>query len=253
MPPRQPSELSRILHAGSFLIEPTKSTPSADLCDLLVSRLSQYHSSLGHDESVPQASTLEEVQLQTAQAALCVVERVQQILDVDESNTSAPETSQTESVSQDAPSELGAPVIGTRDLAQLRTLLSITFKWGVEPLLVLITSAWPSKPSSTISSVPKIIDLTTTPEDYRRLSSLLIRLIALLFPDGVYGSLPQTLISVTIINRHLTNLLKPCVALGWLPKSLSSEATPTVNEIRPKVMRLLEMCVLGIILSQAHN
>jgi hypothetical protein len=92
-------------------------------------------------------------------------------------------------------------------------------------------------------SGPKIIDLTTTPEDYRQLSSFLVRILALLLPDGLHGRLPQTLITTTLLDRHLTDILKPCIALGWLPKSLSSEGTPTLDEIRPKIMRLFEMCV----------
>jgi hypothetical protein len=234
------SELASILRAGSCLVDSGQSAPLSGLQELLVSRLAQYHAALGHDhEPVTLTSTLQDLQLQTAQEALFVVKRVQQILDTSDSSSSSARKGQGQR-STDAE---GAPAIGTRDLAQLRTLLSIVFKWGVEPLLALVMSAWPSKPSPTLLEQPKIIDLTTTPEDYRRLSSLLTHLLALLYPDGVHESLPQTLITTTLLNRHLADLLKPCMALGWLPKSLSSEATPTVDEIRPKIMHLLGMYV----------
>src|ERR1700729_2723542 len=173
---QQSSQLAGILHAGSFLIDPTRSALPPDLQGLLVSRLAQYHAALDdkHDISAS-TSTLEELQLETAQEALFVVERVQQILTADSSSTSSTSEGQNQETTNGAPPE-GAPVIGTRDLAQLRTLLSIAFKWGVEPLLVLVASTWSSKPSLTVPPGPKVIDLTTTPEDYRRLSSLLVRL-----------------------------------------------------------------------------
>jgi len=234
---QESSELASILRAGSYLVDSGQSAPLSGLQKLLVSRLAQYYAALGHDHEVTFASTLQDLQLQTAQEALFVIERVQRILSTsDSSSSSAPKGQGQRSTDAE-----GAPAIGTRDLAQLRTLLSIVFKWGVEPLLALVMTAWPSKPSPTLLEQPKIIDLTNTPEDYKGLSSLLTHLLALLYPDGVHGSLPQTLITATLLNRHLADLLKPCIALGWLPKSLSSEATPTVDEIRPKIMHLLGM------------
>lgn len=230
----QSSELAKLIRAGSFLIDSTQKIAPSDLRDLLVSRLVQYHASLGSHKLYPDSTTLEEIQLETAREALSVVEKVQQILHTD----GLP----VDGTSKSQPSE-GAPIIGTRDLAKLRTLLSITFKWGVDPLLSLVTSAWPCKPSPILLSGSKIIDLTTTPEDYRQLSSFLVCILALLLPDGLHGCIPQTLITTTLLNRHFTDILRPCIALGWLPKSMSSEGTPTLDEIRPKIMRLLEMYV----------
>lgn len=233
----QVSELTNILRAGSFLIESTSA--QADVRQRLISRLESFHAAFGPNrQRVDTTLTLEQAQLETAQGALEVVENVQQILHRDEL-----ESLPTGEQLSDSKEAEGAPVIGTRDLAQLRTLLSITFKWGVEPLLDSIVIALPSKPTAVISSGPKIIDLTATPEDYKRLSSFILKLLSLLLPEGHHRSIPQTLITTTLLHRHLADLLRPSIVLGWLPKSLSTEATPTVNEIRPMIMRLFEMYV----------
>jgi hypothetical protein len=239
---QQSSELADILRAVSFLIDSAQSASHSDLKAVLVSRLTQYYATLGHhDKQI--ASTEEELQLETAQEALSVVERVQKILSRDGSPTPPTSEGKSQGLERNHHTLSEAPAIGTRDLAQLRTLISITFKWGVELLLVRVVTAWPCTPSSTQCSRSKVIDLTTIPEDYKQLSSLLVHLLTILFPDGVDGSLPQTLITATLLNRHLADLLNPCIALGWLPKSLSSEATPAVDEIRPKIMHLLGMYV----------
>ena len=230
----QVSELTNILRAGSCLVESPSAATQVDVRQRLISRLENFHTALGPDQPrVDTDLTLGHAQLETAQGALQVVDKVQQILHrLDELPTSEPVKNGKE-----------APVIGTRDFTHLRTLLSITFKWGIEPLLDSIVIALPSKPTTMISSGLKIIDLTTTPEDYRCLSSFTLKLLRLLFTQGSHRSMPQTLITTTLLHRHLADLLKPCIVLGWLPKPLSTEATPTVNEIRPMIMRIFEMYV----------
>lgn len=227
----QVSELTNILRAGSFLIESTSATTQTDVRQRLISRLESFRIALGPDQPrVDTNLTLEYAQLETAQGALQVVEKVQQILHRlgDELPNSKIE---------------GAPDIGTRDFAHLRTLLSITFKWGIEPLLDSTVIALSSKPTTFIPSGPKLIDLTTIPEDYKRLSSLTTKLLRILFTEGPRRSMPQTLITTTLLHRHLADLLRPSIVLGWLPKSLSTEATSTVNEIRPMIMCLFETFV----------
>lgn len=224
------SGLSTALSAGLFLIDSTKTHDAqvkpSDLKVILVTRLSQYYTHLGLQETPDNSQTLEQLQVTTAKEALSIVEKVQHIIGTEHDG---------------APSDI--PAIGTRDLAELRTLTSIVFKWGVDPLLNHVISSWPSKknPESRIRS--KIIDLTTAPEDYQLLSTLISGLMALLFPNGLQGPLPQTLITATILNRHVADLLRPCLALGWLPKSLASESTPTLDAVRPMAMRLLAMYV----------
>lgn len=215
--------LSGALADGACLIDSTRSAAPPDLRSALLIRLSQYYARLGSVVVIDNTKTLEEVELITAKEALSVVGRVQQVLGVEDETTFDQ-----------------APVIGTRDLAELRTLLSIIFKWGVDPLLSALTSAWPSQ---TLGGGPRIIDLTAAPEDYGLLSDFVSALMTLIFPFGSQGQLPQTLITTTILHRHVADLLRPCIALGWLPKSLASDSTPTLDSIRPLTMRLLAMYV----------
>ncbi|KAI0058878.1 hypothetical protein BV25DRAFT_1829628 [Artomyces pyxidatus] len=218
-------QLSRILAAGALLVHSEKSTATRpDLKSLLLSRLSQYRAALQLPEGDYGDYTLKQAQQETALQALVVVGRVQHILDVE------------------PPSPNGAeegPAIGTRDISQLRTLLSIVFKWGTEPLLESIQSAWPTQASARVYKGPKFIDLTGTPEDYAVLTKMTKELFGLLLPRGVHGTLPRTLITSAILNRHVTDILRPGITLGWVPKSLANESTPVVDDLRPLVMRLL--------------
>ncbi|TFK43559.1 hypothetical protein BDQ12DRAFT_643120 [Crucibulum laeve] len=232
------SDLAAALSDGACLLDSKHTTgnavPASDLKSVLETRLSQYFQRIGKDERLDETASLEDVQLRTADETLSVVERVQRI------------------IGGNHPGNI--PAIGTRDLAQLRMLISIVFKWGIDPLLTRVVQAWPSKPSTVGPS--RIIDLTTTPDDYRLLSSLLFRVLFLLFPTGVHAQLPQTLITTTLLNRHIIDILRPCIALGWLPKLLSSNSMPTVHDLRPLSMRLLSIlppsqtiATLGTVLS----
>ncbi|KDQ64472.1 hypothetical protein JAAARDRAFT_116363 [Jaapia argillacea MUCL 33604] len=191
--------------------------------------------------------TLEDVQLETAKEALTLLERLQHLLTeglADEHSHSQGGKSTTD----DETSSLGA-----RDLSQIRTLFSIVFKWGVDALLSKVAPVWSTKPSTR---VPKIIDLTATPQDYGSLSAMATQVMALLFPSGISGALSQTYISVTLLNHHTSELLLVCLTLGWLPRALSSEVTPTLDGIRPLTMRILNtlppdevISTLGAVLS----
>jgi len=195
------AELANILHTGSFLLD-TSGTAERDLKSVLLRRLTQYHQSLG--SSPPSLDTTEDAQLETARCALYIVERVQSILD-------QPDL---------------APAIGTRDLSTLRTLLSLIFRWGTELLYM------------RLSPTPKIIDLTNT---HAALSELILRLMGILFPHGPKSIPPQTLISSTLLARHVVDLLRPSMALGWLPSE-------PVEPLRPLVIRLLALCVYLIVI-----
>ncbi|THH18393.1 hypothetical protein EW146_g2595 [Bondarzewia mesenterica] len=226
------TELTRILEAGALLVHSERSAPTPDLAP------------------APDLKALT-----TAQEALSVVCRVQQILDDDRPDIPS---STSCGHKEDSPGEVS--VVGTRDIAELRTLLSIVFKWGTELLLEAIQAAWPTKPHQPTQMGPRIVILTDTSEDYSRLSSMTNQLLGLLFPRGVHGPLPQTLITSVLLGRHVTDLLKPGITLGWVPKSLASEAMPVVDELRPLVMRLLSIlppsqtiASLGTILSSPSS
>ncbi|TFY76301.1 hypothetical protein EWM64_g7711, partial [Hericium alpestre] len=237
-------ELANYLDAGALLIHTEDASKPADLRSILSSRLLQYRLRVGFPAHDYATSSLDEVQQETALEALDVIEHVQQILDEDAGlnpplRPPTEEETASRRLQEDTPGEM--PRVGTRDLMQLRTLLSIVFKWGTEPLLARIQPAWPGKQTSSVYRGPKLIDLTNTPEDYALLVSLMKRLFALVFPRGVQGTIPQTFITKTVLTRYVTELLKPGITLGWVPKNLSSEAMPVIDELRPLAMRLLSI------------
>ncbi|KAF9222024.1 hypothetical protein BS17DRAFT_784322 [Gyrodon lividus] len=236
------SQLDNILAAGLHLLDSGQPAQELDLKSLLSSRIAKFYSVLGKDRPVVAHDTVEDIQLETAQCALEVVHCVQKLLDADAHGN----TSQGDAKFQEGALE-NALVIGTRDLTELRTMLSMVFRWGIDPLLARVMLAWPAKPSPHAATT--IIDLTSTPADYRTLSSFLRCLMSMLFPCGVQSSVPQTLITTTILNRHMSELLKASMTLGWLPKSLSSEDTPTVDSLRPSALRLLEFLPLSQVMT----
>ncbi|KAH9483052.1 Transport and Golgi organization protein 6-like protein [Psilocybe cubensis] len=224
-------ELAAALADASALLgsSPSPSNPAKDMETILKTRLLAYYERLNLDkkpEEIAQLSTLEDLQMLTAREALTVLARVQKVLDLEASAESEAPANQV-------------PSIGTRDLGQLRTLLSLAFKWDAEPLFARVIQAWPVTPHHT---GPKIIDLTVDAEDYQRLSSLLLAVFALVFPEGAEGRIAQTLITTTILTRHITDLLLPAISLGWLPQALAaSSAMPPLHAARPLVMRLLRL------------
>ena len=221
-------ELSRCLAAGSLLIHSEKSVPAPNLRAVLLTRLTQYRTQRRLPERDSSNFSLEQAQEETAQEALSVVEGVQRILDQDDGSSK-----------EDTPGEV--PLIGTRDISQLRTLLSIIFKWGTEPLLAHIQLVWPSRGDNHAQSGSKILDVDSASQSYVKLTSMTRRLLSLLFPRGVHGTMPQTLITTTLLNRHTTDFLRPGIVLGWVPKALSTESFSAVDDLRPFIMRLMSM------------
>ncbi|KAL1755246.1 hypothetical protein FB107DRAFT_213966 [Schizophyllum commune] len=210
--------LQDILEAGRCLVESDPQTSEkVDLKATLTRRLHRCYEKLTDECTVTDASSLEEVQRATGSSALRVIELVQQILD--------------SSTTDDA-------VIGTRDIGHLRTLISIVFKWGTEPLLAEVMPLWPSKSSKGRSGVQ---DISSAVNAYSQLATITSKLLSLVFPRGMEGKVAETAITTTLIHRHLVDLLKPCVTLGWLPGSIATPATPVQDNVRPLVMRLLHI------------
>jgi hypothetical protein len=230
-------ELSHYLAASSLLIHSEKGGPAPNLRAVLLMRLAQYRAQRGLPERDDGDLTLEQAREETAQEALSVVENVQRILDQDAATAPAPTV-----LPHPREDSLGeVPVIGTKDLSQLRTLLSIVFKWGTEPILALIQVVWPARGSTSTHLGPKIVEANDVFKSYARLIAMTRRLLSLLFPRGVHGTVPQTLITTTLLNRHVTDILRPGITLGWIPKALSTEFILVVDDFRPLIMRLMSM------------
>src|SRR6266702_6681612 len=233
-------QLSRWLSAGSLLIHSEKGGPATNLRAVLLARLAQYRAQRGLPEPDDGNLSLEQAQEETALEALSVVESVQRILDQD-----APPAPDISPVSSgDTPGS--GPVIGTRDISQLRTLLSIVFKWGTEPLLAHVQVVWRAKGRTQT----QLVDANDAPHSYERLTTVTRQLLSLLFPRGVHGTLPQTLITSTLLHRHVTDILRPAIALGGVPMAQFPESFPVVDDFRPLVMRLMSMYELC---SSAHK
>lgn len=147
--------------------------------------------------------------LHTARGALLLVHRLQLLLDAHDQET-----------------------IGARDLAVTRSLLTLLFQSGINPLLARLLLLWRTNPTHN----DPLADLTA-------LSSLLSDLMSTLFPRGVRERPPQTLITTTILDRHVPDLLRASITLAWLPKLLWPQDDLSLHTLRPFVLRLLELCV----------
>lgn len=216
-------DASRLLQTGSGSSEGNQQPQQ--LKSVLESRLSHYYASRNQDWLQGPRETLQDVELLTALEASSTLERIQALLAIED--------------------DAVVPAIGTRDLSQIRTLLSLMFKWGTEPLLNRVREAWFAEPSTTRpssgsqGSSSKIADLSDFTDEYRTLSRLTLRVFGLILPGGAKGKLPQSLITTTLLNRNIVDVLQPAFALGWLPRSMSTEDMPVMDALRPLVMRLL--------------
>jgi hypothetical protein len=212
----QSAELYGTLLSGRCLTVSTAASAATDLKTLLISRLANYYRELGRQSAIPAIGSLEEAQRETAEQALHVVERVHFILRADSTQ-----------------------LIGARDSAVLRTLLSIVFKWKCDPLLLQIFAAWPS----TLSPAGfQHSSMATRPQEYKELSLTARRLLGLVDLDSA-DNRPQTTITTNLLQLHLPEVLKLFIALGWLPEVVASESTLTEDEFRPLLTRFLSTYV----------
>ncbi|CAL1711574.1 unnamed protein product [Somion occarium] len=232
----QSPELVSTIAAGAHLAGSSRTEATSDLKSVLTSRLTQYEQTLGRSPTDRSDKTLEEVQLETASEALHVVSLVQILINRPNDKPNETQETSTEATPQDG------YMIGTRDLAYMRTLLSITVKWGLEPLLQRVTAGIPSTmPVGARKSGVQVIDLTTVPENYKLLVSLIDQLLGIILPSGVSGPIPSTHISVLILDNYLPDLFKPCITLGWLPKSQATESVMPVDHLRSVVIHLISI------------
>ncbi|KAI0347118.1 hypothetical protein BDW22DRAFT_498107 [Trametopsis cervina] len=228
----QSPHLKLLIEAGALLAGSSRSDGAPKLEDVLRSRLVQYYQHLGREGPNTLSTSLDNLQTQTAHESLWVLEEVQLHL----AGKHGSGTEQRE----DSPNE--EELVGTRDIGYLRTLLSIYFKWAIEPWLQRVCASIPTTaPGARRRTEVSIIDLTTVPDDYQNLKLGILRLIHLILPGGVQGAPNATVLSSVILDKHLSDLFKPCLVLGWLPKSLASESVSPLGELRPLVVRLMHM------------
>ena len=239
--------LDEIFKAAAILTGPAGSSEArpAELKGVLLRRLTDYYAYLGN-EALPPGSSLESAQLCTAVEALSILEQLHELLR--NPDTSAPKPLPEVSVKDEkTPQEDNPTLIGSRDMALIRTLMSIVFKWAVESLLQHIIAAIPSTSASHAARGASIIDLTGLPHDYSVLYSLSSRLLTLPLSEGMAAPLSKSVVTATLLNQHLSDLLLPCIVIGWLPKSLASDSMPTGDAFRPQVMYLLSRYVFAFV------
>ena len=244
-------DLATVLEAGNCLIGARPPQPTLRLKDILQSRLVEYHQRLGRSTSTVTSAhdnrSLEDLQSETAHEALYIVEHVHNLLikALDDTVLKQPDSST-------APRD--ALLIGARDLAEIRTLLSITFKWGTELVLDrLPASTWSKKQMLKAQPKRDLIDLTTTADDLRLLASLLSRILNILFSSGREHSISQTPIANIILTRHMADILGAAVCIAWLPKSLSISSALDIKNYQEYITRLLSMYVFCKIYSLFHT
>jgi len=211
------SALSTIFAYANCL---TASEPSPDLKSILYTRLTRYYNL--KDAKFPdgfqiEQYALEDLQRLTAKEALNTVLEIQAVEQGSSSKTSH--------------------ALGARDLAQLRTLVSIIFRWGTGPLLTTCLLVWPP----AAAGGQKIIDYESISGQYKSLVGFAVSLMNILLPNGPGGSLANTHVATILINRYLVDLLKTCLALGWLPKSLAIGSIVAHDPLRLVTLRLVSM------------
>lgn len=229
----QSTQLKTVLEAGALLAGSARSEGATKLEDVLKARLQQYRSHIGLTIPETPGATLDDLQVDTACEALSVLEQVQSHLSGKIEHGGSSDGSTQEEL------------LGSRDLVQIRTLLSLVFKWAIDPCLRRLCASIHTStiPGSRHKADANIIDLTTVPDDYNRLKDTVLRLIHMILPEGIQGAPHATVLSSLILDKHLEDLLRPSMALGWLPKSSASESVLPVDDLRPMVVRLLLMLV----------
>lgn len=181
-----------------------KTTASPDLAAVLRARLAKASGIL--NEPMPrvleeEGADLKKIQYITAMESLKVILKLQDILDQEETQSSGP------------------PLLGTRDIACVKTALSIVIKWGLGPLTVEldINSSEGLKPA--VDRPSAIIDLTDKPIDLERLPSVLIDFTHLMFKEDM-KKIRQSWITSSLLSNHAVDLLAPLLILGWPPKPI---------------------------------
>jgi hypothetical protein len=141
------------------------------------------------------------------------------------------------------------PLLGSRDLSNVRTLLTLVFRWGTQPVLARLAPSWSAPSTRTRPSQP-VIDLTGNPTDEETLHSLASRLLQLVLgglPSPISGDVGDVSdggtspITPILVDKHLSDILHVAIAIGWLPQQMISCAGANYEKARSAVMALLQM------------
>ncbi|KAK2466187.1 hypothetical protein APHAL10511_001829 [Amanita phalloides] len=195
----------------------TASEPSPDLKSILSTRLTRFYE-LRDDKD--KSDNLRELSLEDLQR-LTAKEALNSIIEIHAA------------LAQDSSSDMNVnTALGIRDLAQLRTLLSIVFKWGTDSILAGCLQVWP--PKAAVEQ--RIADANAISDQYKSLVDLTVSLMGILLSNGPPAN---THVTAILVKRHLSDLLRPCLALGWLPKSLAVGSVVAHDPLRSKTLRLL--------------
>ncbi|KAG9038544.1 hypothetical protein FRB95_000765 [Tulasnella sp. JGI-2019a] len=241
------------LSAGSALVgtDPTnKKKVESNMTAVLQSRLHDFNTRLGdisplksHVESESFTNNPHQAYMErlTADMALWVVTQVQ-ATEIKEQNHDR-------------------PTLGTRDLTQMRTLLAILFKWGIQRETDRVTehmrassSVVPPNVKTSIVEIQAEDDAESDRALLQKLTEQIIGLIFSLETPSVHGPVHQSHITQIIVTRHITPLLKACVLLAWA--SNSSEKALELRKIIDRLLSLLpvpqSLASLGSINSQLN-
>lgn len=227
--------LAALLSDAGILVETSSDAkPQPSFASILKKRLVAYYNRKNDSLAITKLETLtstDELELLTAREALSLVCRIQTMVNVGSERLLSSSTDDSHPESS---------LLGTRDLAKLRTLLSIVFRWGIDHLYARVSS-WCESNDESASPV-NVVDMASgNDEDFCLLADLTASSLSLVFPDGPQGPISQTLITSTMVTRHIQDLLLPLIALGWLPEAMSKKLKHDIPDFRSAVARLTGM------------
>lgn len=199
-----------------------KGTSSPDLTTILKTRLTKVKDILNESISQElQSAELKKLQYMTGLESLRLVSELQDILDQEETPSSGP------------------PLLGTRDIACIRTILSIIMKWGLEPLLTELELNISGVGRPSIDRVSSIIDLTDRAIDLQQLPDVLLNIMHLMFKSAT-KTVRQSWITSSLLSNHAVGVLTPVLILGWSSKPImgSSDQKQQLKEFSIRYISL---------------
>ncbi|GJJ07060.1 hypothetical protein Clacol_001259 [Clathrus columnatus] len=197
-----------------------KTIASPDLATVLRTRLTKVNDVLNEYASQDfENIDLKKLQYVTATRSLRIMQILQDILDQEGMET---------------------PLLGTRDIAYVKTVLSIIFNWGVEPLLADLERNCLGSQGPGVDQPLTIIDLTDGPTE---LPTILVDIMHLIFEKNS-KKIRQSWITSSLLSNHAVDLLTPLLILGW-------PSNPVLGSLGQK-QQFKEFSIRFISLSKHH-